>query len=53
MESAELPTEERQFEVYKEILEALEGKPVVVRVLGASKDRGTVDFKLLGGVDFE
>ena len=29
------------------------GKPVVVRVLGASKDRGTVDFKLLGGVDFE
>ena len=29
------------------------GKKVVVRVLGASKDRGTVDFKLLGGVDFE
>jgi len=29
------------------------GKPVLVRVLGASKDRGTVDFKLLGGVDFE
>lgn len=29
------------------------GKPVMVRVLGASKDRGTVDFKLLGGVDFE
>ena len=29
------------------------GKPVFVRVLGASKDRGTVDFKLLGGVDFE
>ena len=29
------------------------GKPVMVRVQGASKDRGTVDFKLLGGVDFE
>ena len=29
------------------------GKPVLVRVLGASKDRGTVDFKLLGGVHFE
>lgn len=29
------------------------GKAVMVRVLGASKDRGTVDFKLLGGVDFE
>lgn len=29
------------------------GKKVMVRVLGASKDRGTVDFKLLGGVDFE
>ena len=29
------------------------GKAVMVRVLGASKDRGTVDFKLLGGVNFE
>ena len=29
------------------------GKPVLVRVLSASKDRGTVDFKLLGGVHFE
>lgn len=29
------------------------GKQVVVKVLGACKDRGTVDFKLIGGVDFE
>ncbi len=29
------------------------GKRVVVKVIGASKDRGTVDFKLLGGVSFE
>ena len=39
MESAELPTEERQFEVYKEILEALEGKPVVVRTLDIGGDK--------------
>lgn len=29
------------------------GKRVAVKVIGASKDRGTVDFKLLGGVSFE
>ena len=35
MESAQLPTEEEQFNVYKEVLEGLEGKPAVVRTLGA------------------
>ena len=46
MESAELPTEERQFEVYKEILEALDGKPVVVRTLdiGGDKEIEAIDM---------
>ena len=46
MESADLPTEERQFEVYKEILEALEGKPVVVRTLdiGGDKEIEAIDL---------
>lgn len=39
MESAELPTEERQFDVYKEILEGMEGKPVVVRTLDIGGDK--------------
>lgn len=39
MESADLPTEDRQFEVYKEILEAMEGKPVVVRTLDIGGDK--------------
>ena len=46
MESADLPTEERQFEVYKEILESLEGKPVVVRTLdiGGDKEIEAIDL---------
>ena len=39
MESAELPTEERQFEVYKEVLESMQGKPVVVRTLDIGGDK--------------
>ena len=39
MESAELPTEEQQFEVYKEVLEGMEGKPVVVRTLDIGGDK--------------
>ncbi|WP_296879595.1 phosphoenolpyruvate--protein phosphotransferase [Thomasclavelia sp.] len=39
MESADLPTEERQFEVYKEVLESMNGKPVVVRTLDIGGDK--------------
>ena len=39
MESAELPTEEKQYEVYKEILEGMAGKPVVVRTLDIGGDK--------------
>lgn len=46
MESAELPTEERQFEVYKEILESLEGKPVVVRTLDIGGDKEIEAIKM-------
>jgi len=46
MESAELPTEEKQYEVYKEVLEAMEGKPVVVRTLdiGGDKEIEAIDL---------
>ena len=46
MESAELPSEEKQFEVYKEILEGLPGKPVVVRTLdiGGDKEIEAIDL---------
>lgn len=39
MESAELPTEEKQYEVYKEVLETMNGKPVVVRTLDIGGDK--------------
>lgn len=46
MESAELPSEEKQFEVYKEILEGMPGKPVVVRTLdiGGDKEIEAIDL---------
>lgn len=46
MESAELPTEEKQYEVYKEILEGMAGKPVVVRTLdiGGDKEIEAIDL---------
>lgn len=46
MESAELPSEEKQFEVYKEVLESLKGKPVVVRTLdiGGDKEIEAIDL---------
>ena len=42
----ELPTEEQQFEVYKEVLEGMEGKPVVVRTLdiGGDKEIEAIDL---------
>lgn len=39
MESAELPTEDKQYEVYKEVLETMNGKPVVVRTLDIGGDK--------------
>ena len=39
MESAELPSEDKQYEVYKEILEGMAGKPVVVRTLDIGGDK--------------
>ncbi len=46
MQSADLPTEEKQYEVYKEVLEAMEGKPVVVRTLdiGGDKEIEAIDL---------
>ncbi|MEG0453509.1 MAG: phosphoenolpyruvate--protein phosphotransferase [Coprobacillus sp.] len=46
MESAELPTEDEQFEAYKAVLEGLDGKPVVVRTLdiGGDKEIAAIDM---------
>ena len=39
MNSNELPTEEQQFEAYKKVLVAMNGKPVVVRTLDIGGDK--------------
>ena len=39
MNSTELPTEEQQFEAYKKVLVAMNGKPVVVRTLDIGGDK--------------
>lgn len=39
MDSAELPTEDEQFDAYKEVLEGLNGKPVVVRTMDIGGDK--------------
>ena len=39
MNSTELPTEEQQFEAYKKVLGAMNGKPVVVRTLDIGGDK--------------
>lgn len=39
MDSSELPTEDVQFEAYKEVLESMDGKPVVVRTLDIGGDK--------------
>ncbi len=46
MESSNLPTEDQQFEVYKEVLETMAGKPVVVRTLdiGGDKEIDAIDM---------
>ena len=46
MESAELPSEDKQYEVYKEILEGMAGHPGVVRTLdiGGDKEIEAIDL---------
>ncbi len=39
MDRDQLPTEEEQFEAYKEVAERLEGKPVVIRTLDIGGDK--------------
>ncbi|KRL85620.1 phosphoenolpyruvate-protein phosphotransferase [Lacticaseibacillus pantheris DSM 15945 = JCM 12539 = NBRC 106106] len=39
MDSAELPTEDDQFEAYKEVLESMSPKPVVVRTMDIGGDK--------------
>lgn len=39
MESEKMPTEEVQFEIYKEVLEKMENKPVVIRTLDIGGDK--------------
>ncbi len=39
MDSQELPTEDEQFEAYKEVLEDMDGKPVVVRTMDIGGDK--------------
>ena len=46
MESAELPSEDKQYEVYKEILEGMAGHPVVVRTLDIGGDKEIEDIDL-------
>jgi len=46
MDRSELPTEEEQFEVYKEVAQKFQEKPVVIRTLdiGGDKDLPYLDF---------
>ncbi|WP_448949687.1 phosphoenolpyruvate--protein phosphotransferase [Latilactobacillus sakei] len=39
MDSAELPSEDDQFEAYKRVLEGMDGKPVVVRTMDIGGDK--------------
>ncbi|WP_125766846.1 phosphoenolpyruvate--protein phosphotransferase [Lapidilactobacillus wuchangensis] len=39
MDSAELPTEDDQFEAYKNVIEGMNGKPVVVRTMDIGGDK--------------
>ncbi len=39
MDSNELPTEDEQYEAYKKVLEAMDGKPVVVRTMDIGGDK--------------
>ena len=46
MESAELPTEDEQYEAYKAVLEGVNGNPVVVRTLDIGGDKEIVAIDL-------
>ncbi|MCH7322458.1 phosphoenolpyruvate--protein phosphotransferase [Solibacillus sp. MA9] len=46
MDRLDLPSEEEQFTAYKEVLEALNGKPVVVRTLDIGGDKNLPYLKL-------
>jgi len=46
MDSAELPTEEDQYQAYKEVLEGMDGKPVVVRTMDIGGDKELPYLKL-------
>lgn len=46
MDRMDLPSEEEQFAAYKEVLQAMEGKPVVVRTLDIGGDKNLPYLKL-------
>lgn len=46
MDSAELPTEDEQYEAYKAVLEAMDGKPVIVRTMDIGGDKELPYLKL-------
>lgn len=46
MDSADFPTEEEQFNAYKEVLEGMDGKPVVVRTMDIGGDKELPYLKL-------
>lgn len=46
MEGTALPTEDEQFEAYKEVLQGMDGKPVVVRTLDIGGDKHLPYWKL-------
>lgn len=45
MEGSDFPSEDKQFEVYKEAAEKLEGKPLIIRTLDIGGDKGLDYFK--------